>query len=442
MAIFPKRVVQRILNDNASFLSKEHLVNHVHRLNGGDDDPLGAEWEVVTLNAFSKRGRLKHEEQFGSHKKPDLSFYMNGSSLPEFIADVRALSDAGLHEENPVADFRRQLNQRLRSRGIKEGGCHLEIESLDGIPQPGKKLKLALPEKRSIGNVIKSRLTAFIDEVASHPSLARTIVLNDSEIKIKATFDPKARFVFSLHPAYTVAYNDTKNPVANALESKVKQLKNSNFSGPRGVILCDGGCTVMQPGFNAGVSFSLSQLIDRFFRRNRSVSFVLTLTAIEAPRNSRPNVESRIVGTLFTNPGAKTPVSRKSEDILRTIGQYFPKPVRCATTAQSLINKKQLQVGLSYIAGYSMRGLEIKIPSRSLVSLMAGSPPPNWAINKVPTVGEFHPDVTQFFKRNFEQGRTIQSIRVDRDDSYDDDWVVVTFSEPDPALSPYVMPNC
>ena len=86
-----------------------------------------------------------------------------------------------------------------------------------------------------------------------------------------------------------------------------------------------------------------------------------------------------------------------------------------------------------------MQSTEIKIPSRSFVSLMAGNPAPNWPFNKEPTVGEFHPDVTKFFKRHLEQGRTIQSIRLEREPDLDDDWIVVTFVPPDPALSAFTV---
>jgi len=441
MAIFPRRVVQRILNENAAFLSREQMENHVFRLNGGDRDPLAAEWEVVVLNAFSKRGVVKHEEKSEGSSKVDLSFYLNESNVVEFIAEIRAVSDDGLHKENPVAEFQRQLNQRLRKRGVKEGGFHLEIASLDRIPQLDRKLKLALPKKGDIGEFINKELGPFFDQITSQSSRPHTIVLDRPDLALKITFAPNARFVFSHYPAYTAAYHRKRNPVSQALEDKADQLKWTNYSGPRGIILCDGSCNLMQPGPHQGVSFSLSQLVERFLGSNRSVSFVLALVAVEVPTNSPRNVESRIVGTLFINPNARNPVSRESEQILRTIDENFAKPVRCATTAQHLLRRNQPQVGLSHIGGYCMQSLEIKVSSRSLVSLMAGKPAPNWPITKEPTVGEFHPGATEFFKRHLEKGRTIQLIRLERDDNFDDDWVVITFSPPDPALSPYVVPD-
>lgn len=87
-----------------------------------------------------------------------------------------------------------------------------------------------------------------------------------------------------------------------------------------------------------------------------------------------------------------------------------------------------------------MNGLEIKISSRSLVLLLAGSPLPKLPFTKTPTIGEFHPGVTKYFEQRIKDGRTIQTIRIERNDDSDDDWVVITFGDPDPAISPYVVP--
>jgi hypothetical protein len=51
MAIFCRRTLQRLINENATFLTRKQLVSHVNKLNDGD---LSAEWEVVLLNVFSK----------------------------------------------------------------------------------------------------------------------------------------------------------------------------------------------------------------------------------------------------------------------------------------------------------------------------------------------------------------------------------------------------
>jgi len=303
MAIFSRRVLQRILGENALFLSRQQLENHVHRLNQGDaKDRLATEWEVVILNAFSKRGIVKHEENFGGSSNVDVSFYLEGSNTAELIADIRSVSDEGLHNENPVSEFHRQLTHRLRKRGVKNGGIHIEVASLDRIPKRHTKLKLALPKKGEIGDFINKELSAFFHYIASQPSHPHTIVVDRPHVALKITFDPNARFVFSNYPAYTAAYHVENNPVSGALKGKVPQLKKSGFPGPRGMLLCDGSCSLLQPTTHQAVSFSLPQLVNRFLSSNRSVSFVLALTAVEVPVNSRGKDVSRVVQQLFINP--------------------------------------------------------------------------------------------------------------------------------------------
>ncbi len=63
MAIFPRRIIQRMLNKNAEFLTKEQIDQHVLRLNGKGFQVIETEWEVAVLNAFSKIGRVQHEPE-------------------------------------------------------------------------------------------------------------------------------------------------------------------------------------------------------------------------------------------------------------------------------------------------------------------------------------------------------------------------------------------
>ena len=226
MAIFSRRVLQRILGENALLLSRQQLENHVHRLNQGDaKDRLATEWEVVILNAFSKRGIVKHEENFGGSSNVDVSFYLEGSNTAELIADIRSVSDEGLHNENPVSEFHRQLTHRLRKRGVKNGGIHIEVASLDRIPKRHTKLKLALPKKGEIGDFINKELSAFFHYIASQPSHPHTIVVDRPHVALKITFDPNARFVFSNYPAYTAAYHVENNPVSGALKVRCHNSK-------------------------------------------------------------------------------------------------------------------------------------------------------------------------------------------------------------------------
>ena len=112
MAIFSRRTIQRLINENAAFLTRKQLRSHVDRLNDGN---LAAEWEVVLLNVFRKLGNVAHEQDFKG-KKPDLHFTSDNHAL-DFLADIKTVSDEGIELKNP----QRQLNDRLHDEIAKHG---------------------------------------------------------------------------------------------------------------------------------------------------------------------------------------------------------------------------------------------------------------------------------------------------------------------------------
>jgi hypothetical protein len=91
MAIFSRRTIQRLINENISFANKDQLENHVRKLNEGD---LSFEWEVVLLNVFSKIGKITHEPIFeNSSRKIDMLFSSEEDGI-EFLADITTISDS------------------------------------------------------------------------------------------------------------------------------------------------------------------------------------------------------------------------------------------------------------------------------------------------------------------------------------------------------------
>jgi hypothetical protein len=106
MAIFSRRMIQRMLNENAAFLSEKQLDRLVSTLNRNDFYSLDTEWEVAVLNAFNKIGTITHEPDLpGTAKRPDLVFAPFTDSTVSFIADVAVVSDDGFEEDIPVLNF-------------------------------------------------------------------------------------------------------------------------------------------------------------------------------------------------------------------------------------------------------------------------------------------------------------------------------------------------
>jgi len=108
MALFTRRHLQRILDENARFLKSGQLRNSIKQLNSVCDEYLAKEWELALLNAASKHGHVEHEPGASDERKPDLRFRSNDDGVA-FIADVATISDHGFHQENPVDAFRNVL---------------------------------------------------------------------------------------------------------------------------------------------------------------------------------------------------------------------------------------------------------------------------------------------------------------------------------------------
>jgi len=116
MAIFSRRTVDRMLRENAAFLTEEQLDQHVARLNTKGFQSLDAEWEVAVLNACSKLGRVQHEPLLDGTSKLDLLFTTKDGS--KFLADITTVSDEGLEEKEPVEAFNIELKKRLKRAGL------------------------------------------------------------------------------------------------------------------------------------------------------------------------------------------------------------------------------------------------------------------------------------------------------------------------------------
>ena len=90
MAIFSRRTLQRLIDENATFMRKDQLEKHKRKLNEAD---LSFEWEVVLLNVFSKLGKVIHEPVFENcSRKIDILFSTKIKDEIEFLTDITTIS--------------------------------------------------------------------------------------------------------------------------------------------------------------------------------------------------------------------------------------------------------------------------------------------------------------------------------------------------------------
>ena len=420
MAIFSRRTVQRLINENASFLTRKQLKSHVEKLNNGD---LSAEWEVVLLNVFSKLGRVEHERNFKG-KKPDLYFTSEDHSL-DFLADIKTVSDEGIELKNPRKQLDERLYKEIKEKDIK-GAWRCEIGgNYEEARKIGSMIQLKLPAlARFDQEIFNESWEEFTSQVQRDPSREHKYEIKTDKVDLSISYRPSKEWTGSGgYPSYksiTAREHLIQNSIWNGLVSKSEQLEGAGYEGALGVILCDGGSEFLRRSRN---------IIHEFFRTHPRINFVL---AFEAIQNFGFGSSNQVM--MYFEKGRE--ISAKLEDFLSNLHKHaeeiFPYPVKSAINAVNSLESTKLHIGDSHFGGAEMSGNEIKLSSRTVLDLLAG---------KI-TYDEFPETYKDFFKMRAGEGRLFEAARIEKDTTeQDDDWLVFRFGEPDPAVTPYTVPK-
>lgn len=278
MAIFSRRTIQRLINENASFLTTKQIKNHVDNLNNGD---LGAEWEVVLLNVFSKLGRVEHEKNFNG-KKPDIYFTSEDRSL-DFLADIKTVCDEGVELKNPQKQLDERLFKEIKEKNIRGdwsyeiGGNHEEAR------KNGSMVQLKLPAlARFDQEIFNESWEEFTSRVQKDPGREHTYEIKTNNVDLSISYRPSKGWTGSYHyPSYksiTAREHLIQNSIWNGLVSKSEQLEGAAYEGALGIILCDGGSEYLKRSRN---------IIHEFFRTHPRIDFVLAFEVIQKVRIRR-----------------------------------------------------------------------------------------------------------------------------------------------------------
>ena len=420
MAIFSRRTIQRLINENASFLTRRQIKTHVDKLNKGD---ISAEWEVVLLNVFSKLGKVEHERNFNG-KNPDLYFTSADHTL-DFLADIKTVSDEGVELKNPRKQLDERLHNEVKEKDIK-GAWSCEIGgNYEEARKTGSMVQLKLPAlARFDKEIFNESWEEFTSQIKKEPDKNRTYRIQTDKIELSISYSPSKEWTgFYSYPGYksiTAREHLIQNSIWNGLVSKSEQLEGTGYEGALGIILCDGGSDYLRRSRN---------IIHEFFYTHPRINFIL---AFEAVQNFGYGSYNKVV--IYFERGRE--ISKELEAFLDNLHEHpetdFPYPVRSAVNAVSALKSTKPHIEGSFFGGYTMRGNEIKLSSRAILDLMAG---------KI-TYDEFPEEYKNFFKSGVREGRLFESVKVEKDENEkDDDWLIFRFGEPDPAVTPYTAPK-
>ena len=100
--IFARRSIQRFIDQISQTLPQVSISKLVQKLNRNDRASLDFEWEAAVLFALHQVGKIAYETNHGGKGFPDVTFRLPDKKGIGFVADITAVSDSGLEDENPT----------------------------------------------------------------------------------------------------------------------------------------------------------------------------------------------------------------------------------------------------------------------------------------------------------------------------------------------------
>jgi hypothetical protein len=366
MGIFSRRILKRILWQNADLLSKAQLREQLERLNGSNAvRRVTTEWEMVILNGLSKCGTAIYEPKVPGTSKIDVLFKHDADTA---LIEITTVSDRGLDEENPVELLSDQLVKRVREYGLNPGHFGLRVggnwrDLFLGGPKP----RLLIPHLHEFDSLIfNQHFYQFLDAARSSATKSAFSPYPSRPQMLTITYDPAQRFYSLSHLAYTTAFTVEQNPIYNRLSRKEEQLDKASFPGVKGVILCDGGCSALWGRKQSGLNLDADDIIRVFLKRSKSVAFVLTV--LVKPKRSGPLNSHSFEIIVNTYLSSRHPMAGPVLKYLRdNLAASLPEPETSPLNAYSLDNE-----GKSSYGGGTMSGKVIKMSVRSVLGLLAG----------------------------------------------------------------------
>lgn len=431
VAIFARRSIQRMLDENACWMKAGDVRAHVKALNDPSQKSnfLSTVWEVAVLYSLSKCGVVRYEYGSQGESRPDVLFCAAPGTMA-LIADITTVSDKGREQLWPVETFLRealwQHTKLLRDCGLPS--LHVEFGADN---TPGRPRRPKIPREENFGrDIFHSGFDDFIRDILREPNEARQFPCQAHECDVTLKYAPQQSLSYTCYPQYKDAHSLKSNPIWNALADKADQLQKSTLAGHRGIILCDGDCYLLNGFPRTWNTFSLDDIVTGFLRQHCFINFVLLLDIKMDVHHRKPLIvrARRYFATEAVTHEPWAQSTAKLEDLM-------PRPVRTAANAQLHLNRRRRltkwnEEELRY-GGYQMSAGYIKFPARALLELLAGS------LSQEDFLKAYSHGQSNIFALKLKLGQLIKAARIEPSDrSEDDDLMVIEFTDPgDPVVS-------
>jgi hypothetical protein len=448
MTIFARRSIQSFLTALRGTLTPHQLAALVDRLNLEDLDSLATEWEICILFALMNLGRIIYAPAFTGKSRPDVHFLASDDTDLQFIADVTLISDSDLEKNNPILELTQIISARARKLGIP-GTFSFTVGSTSAGRHGARKVQLSIPHKKNLLAFINHYIVPQLRTIAKDPHRPREIKIVDAPWNLTLFYTPGQRFSHGSYRAFRNPTIKDKNPLFNALEAKRKQLRDSGYRGCKGIIVCDGGCEVITNSIPSWDTYSKKQILDEFFRKTKSISFVALIWINAQDGLSGTARRQKVCGEIVTNPNARARLPEELAAILKRLPEFWPDPVQTGETARLQLEgfnpPKIPRYWGRRVGGYKMGAgpnqITYRMSARELLEILSGRK----TIRQFEEENGFAPSgkgpLSNPFENALRRGLTISATKLEPVSDRDDDWIEFRITGPDPALAPFHSPG-
>jgi hypothetical protein len=434
--IYQRRALQRRLNELREVLEDEAVGKLAERLNRAGPDRVAAMWELVVLHGLSKCGMLQNEVALASGRRPDILFEKGALRL---TADVTAVSDEGLDEDNPYHELSQLIEAAKNKLELPIGGLDLRVQSKQRRTKRGTRTVLLLPPRGKLHEFVDQTILPLLRKQKGAREFPLRIAIDDGDVGLDITIDPtKSPYTTGGFAAYDAPTIKDRNPLYSALKAKAGQLRGAG--GTIGAIVGDGDCVALSGRSTNWDEVSTSQIVDEIFRQFSSIDFVLLLSVRESRHGLGPYPLRirRNDASLYVRQGCGDRSALNT--LFGAMIEHFPKPAMMPVNGA--LRAREDDYDLGHHGGYSMSGsTKIRLGLREFTEIFAGlrTLQDNGAkyVEAARRLPQQPNQLQAIVLGNLMAGRlpaSIQIIKTDEDDS--DDWVEISFGEIDPAIAP------
>ncbi len=427
--------------DDLTFLPSVDRQKLADRLNKRHKDRMAAMWELVFLWGLSRVGRVDHEAELDNSRRPDLRYELDDLG---FIADVTALSDSGLEDQAGVEQFWSDILRIGHKYGLRGNGLSLEVESTRVGAYGDTVVAVHLPKPKDRARVIKTHVEPFLRAHRETQEVV-SLVVDEPEVQFTLSYNPGQQYATQIHTAYTVPDSLKNNPLAKRIKVKAGQLRGAPADLPRGLIICDAGSDLMRHKNNLNSrDYSRRDIALAALEATTAIDFVLMVSVVAEQKMLRGSSTFHwhidFVGSkrAIREGRLADGIAVRIEGVFREMFKRLPPLVNDAMNVAHRVLEAE---GPNMIGGYQWEGDMFEISSRAVMDLLAGT----LSQNDFQAAYGWHPDAPRGARNPFamakSRGQLIKSIEIKASQDSDDDWLVVHFGRPDPAVAPFTGTN-